>query len=671
MKRRSMCLIWGMIQNEKFLEEGSVKKSINKKIVANTTAIVVVLAVILVIVMALSMKVLTREIMADVLPSTTKMASQGLESNMHMLADRIFMISDREAFRNPDSTMEEKEAALNDAQAGIEFIWLGLYNADGSLYLGDGMCPQSIAERELYSLLKETQNIAVDDVDSVEGELELAMGIPVMSGEELLYYLVGSYKYDVLNDVLSNINLSANGEAYIVNWEGKIMGCRNTELVKSQEGIENVTQFTGIKDKVTTKETGVLSMGKSLDAAFISHAPINGTRWYLAVIVPQRDFMGPANTGILLSLGITCILLALAGIVTLRFSSKIQRSLRGVTDRIGLLAQGDLTTPTEVIKTNDETELLSNALSNTVESINRYISEISHILENMSGGNFQVDVQGDFEGDFVVMKESLNKIIDALNQMLKSIKTASEEVLQTAGVVSESALQVHNGSTEQSESLDVLSRETTSIEQNIYHVDENTKTVGSLMETAQEHMETGDNNMRNLLQAMEDINRNSVEITKINKFLQDISFQTNILALNASIEAARAGEAGKGFAIVAEEVGNLAAQSADSSERTTGMIDSSLKAVERGTEYAKKVAESFHDIGEIADQISKITEQLAENVTVQKHSLGNMTGQITQIREVARHNLNASYESTTASQKLNRQAEQLQNISGSFRLKEE
>ncbi len=648
-----------------------MKKSINKKIVANTTAIVVVLAVILMIVMALSMKVLTREIMADVLPSTTKMASQSIESNMHMMADRIFMISDRVAIRNPDSTMEEKEEALNEAQSGIEFVWLGLYKADGSLYLGDGACPASIGDKELFSLLQETQNLAVDDVDSAGGELELAIGIPVTSGEELLYYLVGSYKYDVLNDVLSNINLSANGEAYIVNSEGSVMGCQDTELVKNQKGLEEVTKFKGIKELVTTKETGVVSMGKSLDAAFVSHAPINGTRWYLALIVPQRDFMGPANTGILLSLGITFVLLVLAGIYTMRFSSKIQRSLRGVTDRIGLLAQGDLTTPTEVIKTNDETEVLSYALSNTVDSINGYISELSHILENMSGGNFQVDVRGEFEGDFVVMKESLNKIIGALNQMLKAIKNSSDEVLETARVVSESAQQVHNGSRSQSDSLNVLSEETTAIEQNILQVDENTKTVGGLMETAQQHMETGDDNMKNLLQAMEDINRNSVEITKINKFLEDISFQTNILALNASIEAARAGAAGSGFAIVAEEVGNLASQSAESSKRTTSMIDSSLKAVERGTEYARKVAESFHDIGEISDQISKITEQLAENVAVQKHSLGNMTGQITQIRDVAQQNLNASYESTTASQKLNGQAQSLQKISGSFRLREE
>ena len=648
-----------------------MKKSINKKIVVNTTAIVVVLAVILVIVMALSMKALTRDIMTDVLPSTTKMASQSIEANIHMLADRIFMISDRVAVKNPDSTVEEKEEALNDAQSGIEFLWLGLYQGDGALYLGDGNCPSSIADRELYSMLKETQNLSIDDVGNADGALELSVGIPVMSGEELLYYLVGSYKYDVLNDVLSNINLSANGEAYIVNWEGRIIGSQNTELIRAGEGLEAATGFEGIEKRVTSKETGVATMGKSVDSAYISHSPINGTRWFLAIIVPQKDFMGSANAGILLSLLITGILLLLAGIYTMRFSLRIQRSLKGVTDRIGLLAQGDLTTSTEVIKTNDETEVLSEALRNTVDSINGYISELSHILENVSVGNFQVDVQGDFEGDFVVMKESLNKIINALNVMLKSIKSASEEVLLTAGTVSESAQQVHHGSTEQSESLNALSQETTAIEQNILHVDENTRNVGSLMVTAQGHMETGDDNMKNLLGAMEEINRNSMEITKINKFLEDISFQTNILSLNASIEAARAGEAGSGFAIVAEEVGNLAAQSAESSKRTSSMIDSSLEAVKRGMEYAKKVAESFRDIGEIADQIAGISEQLSENVTVQKHSLGNIAGQITQIRDVAQQNLNASFESTTASQKLNRQAQDLKEISGRFRLREE
>ena len=648
-----------------------VKRNINKKILLNTITIVVVLAVILVSVMAVSMKSLTDKILTDILPSMIKTASQSIEGNMHMLSDRIFMIGDNDAFTNPQSSLEEKKAVLDKAQTGIEFMWLGLYDAGGQLYLGDENCPAAISGRKMFAQMGETQNLVIDDVASSSNGLELAIGMPVLSDGEILYYLVGSYKYDVLNDVLSNINLSANGKAFIVSQEGQVMGNRDTKLVEENTSLADSLQSEDIAEKVVSGETGVETMEASGSVDLVSYAPINGTNWYLTILVPRSDFMGPANASILLSVAITLVLLILAGGMTLRFASRIQKSLKGVTERIGLLAQGDLKAPTEVIKTGDETEVLSYALSDTVTSINGYISELSSILGNMSGGNFKVEVKGTFHGDFVEMKESLNKIIEALNLMLKSIKHSSEEVLMTAQVVSGGAQQVHNGSTQQADSLNVLSGETEAIGPNILEVDDNTKLAGSWMGKAKESMDKGDENMSNLLQAMEDINRNSVEITKINKFLEDIAFQTNILALNASVEAARAGAAGGGFAIVAMEVRNLAAQSAESSKRTSGMIDSSLQAIERGTEYAKKVAESFHDIEEVSNQMSAITKQLEGSVSVQKQSLENMAGQITQIRDLAEQNLHASFESATASQKLNQQAQKLQSMSGRFRLREE
>ncbi|MCI9441210.1 MAG: hypothetical protein HFH15_08270 [Ruminococcus sp.] len=647
-----------------------MKSSINKKIVANTVRIIVILAGILVLVMGMAMKELTERILNNVLPSTIKTASQSIEGNIHLLADRIFMIGEKEFIMRQDSTRDEKKEVLDKVQSEIEFRWLGLYDANGALYLGEDSCPESIAEREMFPLLKETQNLVIDNVDADGEDLELAIGVPVMEDDELLYYLVGSYKYDVLNDVMSNINLSANAQAYLVNYEGKIMGSRDTQLVKDDVNIQEAVQIDGIADMVTSGETKVTEMKYSKSHAYVGYTPVNGTRWYLAVVVPHGDFMGPANATILFSLLVTGVLLIFAIYFTMRFSSKIQRSLKGVTERIGLLAQGDLTTPTEVIRTNDETELLSHALSNTVDSINGYISELSHILASMAGGDFKVEVKGSFDGDFVVMKKSLNNIIDALNKMLIGIKRLSEEVFLTANTVSESAKLVYNDSTEQSSSLNVLSDETTAIRQNVQEVDENTRLVGEMVDTVQENMDAGDENMKNLLQAMEDINRNSIEITKINKFLEDISFQTNILSLNASIEAARAGEAGSGFAIVAEEVRNLAAQSAESSKRTSGMISDIVQSIEQGTNYAQKVAESFGDIGEVSGRISQITKKLEKSVSIQKQSLENITGQITQIRDFAQQNLNASFESTTASEKLNGQAKKLQEVSGSFQLRE-
>ncbi len=650
--------------------EVKAKRSISGRILFNTDLMMICLAVVFVVLMTRSMKSLTDSVLSDVLPSMTKTASQNLEGNLHMLSDRIFMIGENEAITDPGSSQEGKLSVLENAQSGIEFAWLGLYNAEGSLYLGDEKCPASLKERKLFPLLQETQNMVIDDIFENGDVLELAVGLPIFNTEgELNYYLVGSYNYDILNDVLSSINISANGEAFIVNADGRIMGHRNTDLVREQTDMAEYVGTDVIENKVVSGETGIMAYEYKKDTELISYVPINGTDWYLAIIVPRSDFMGPANDSILLGIYITLGILLVAGIYTVAYASRIKNSLKGVTNRIELLANGDLKTPTKISRAKDETQVLSASLSNTVDSINGYISELSKILSSISEGDFDVSVEGEFHGDFVIMKESLNSIIVSLSQMLMSVQDSSKEVLETAGIVSESAVQVHTGSSEQSSSLMVLTEETKAIEGNISEVDNNTRMAGELMAKAKASMDAGDANMKNLLKAMEDINNNSLEITKVNRILETIAAQTNMLALNASVEASRAGEFGKGFAVVASEVRELAAQSTDSAKHASEVIGSSLKAIENGVIYAKQAAESFDDINEVTSKMTDITKRLEESVSVQKESLANMSDQIAQISNVAQRNLDSSYESTTASQKLHKQAEGLQNISGQFRLR--
>lgn len=646
------------------------KRSISGRILFNTDLMMICLAVVFVVLMTRSMKSLTDSVLSNVLPSMTKTASQNLEGNLHMLSDRIFMIGENEAITNPGSSQEDKQAVLENAQSGIEFAWLGLYDAEGSLYVGDEKCPASLKERKLFPLLQETQNMVIDDIFENGDVLELAVGLPIFNAEgEMNYYLVGSYNYDILSDVLSSINISANGEAFIVNAEGRIMGHRNTDLVREQADMAEYVGTDVIEKKVVSGETGLMAYEYKGDTELISYVPINGTDWYLAIIVPRSDFMGPANDSIMLGIYITLGILFVAGLYTVAYASRIKNSLKGVTNRIELLANGDLKTPTKISRTKDETQVLSASLSNTVNSINGYISELSKILSSISEGDFDVSVEGEFHGDFVIMKESLNSIIVSLSQMLMSVQDSSKQVLETAGIVSESAVQVHTGSSEQSSSLMVLTEETKAIEENISEVDNNTRMAGELMEKAKTSMDAGDANMKNLLKAMEDINNNSLEITKVNRILENIAAQTNMLALNASVEASRAGEFGKGFAVVASEVRELAAQSTDSAKHASEVINSSLKAIENGVIYAKQAAESFDDINEVTNKMTDITKRLEASVSVQKESLENMSDQIAQISNVAQRNLDSSYESTTASQKLHKQAEGLQNISGQFRLR--
>ena len=502
------------------------RRSISGKILITTIFIVMLLAVVLVSLMSRSMTSLTDTILSNVLPSMTKTASQSVEGNIHVLADRIIMISDNEMITNDKSTEKQKFEVLENAASGIEFTWLGLYDTEGALSVGVNSCPQYLQERKLFSLLQETENVVVDDVDASSGQLELAVGKPVLDGEgEVLYYLVGSYKYDVLNDVLNSINVSANGESFIVNSDGKVMGNRDTELVYNQIDLAEYTGSEELEKKVVSGESGVMSLSYEKDSKLISYVPINGANWYLVIIVPCNDFMGPAQDSIVVGIILTVLMLVLAVLIIVGFSSRIRKSLKTVTGRIELLEKGDLKTPADIVKTKDETQVLSMALNNTISGINGYISQLSSVLSSISEGNFDVSIEEEFQGDFIQIKDALEKIIVSLNTMLRSVQESSAEVLQTAKTVSESASMVHDGSTEQSNSLMVLTEETRAIEENIREVNDNTRHAGELMEKAKESLSTGDENMKNLLNAMEDIHENAVEINKINKLLEDIAQQ--------------------------------------------------------------------------------------------------------------------------------------------------
>lgn len=312
---------------------------------------------------------------------------------------------------------------------------------------------------------------------------------------------------------------------------------------------------------------------------------------------------------------------------------------------------------------------IKNALNDTITTLYAYVGEIAKVLTEMAEGNLDLEIANDYRGDFGPIKTSLNNIISSLNQVLGDMNNASEQVASGARQVSDSAQALSQGSTEQASSIEELTASMEEISAQTQLNASNATEANELALAAKVGAVKGNEQMQNMLKAMDDINEGSSNIFKIIKVIDEIAFQTNILALNAAVEAARAGQHGKGFAVVAEEVRNLAARSANAAKETTELIEGSMKKVEGGTKIASDTAEALNKIVEGVTKATDLVGEIATASNEQAMGINQVNQGILQVSDVVQTNSATSEESAAASEELSSQAELLREQVGKFKLK--
>lgn len=649
------------------------KQSIRQIIIRYVTQLSISLGVILVILMIVTSLRSTSSVLHDNLQITARISAQNISSNLHLLTDRMDNMAQRSEWSDASRSEADMQQLIDECEERVEFVWIAAYDIAGTKLYGDSIAPASINGKTFYNYLTRTENLTIGDPEHQEGIWQIRVGIPILNKEgEILFYLVGSYKYDLLNDVLSNITIGNKGIAYIVDGEGNIIADKNiVDMDKSRNLYSMYSSKVNhrVFDAMLDFRTDSVTVFLKGVHYYMAYSPVEGTNWTLLIAAPGADFIKTLIWSVVISILVIIGLQIYITKRTVQIANQISGSLSHVTDRLTLLAAGNLKDKVVYADNNQEAEVLTTALSSTVSSLSTYIDNITGYLGCLSSGDYSKEVEGIFEGDFVAIREAMMRISNALNETMHRIHEASEAVRNNSAETTAYANKLYNGSIEQTDALKRLTKEMNLITEKTSEIDENAQRVKESADAAKDRVDEGQRQMEDMLQTMDSIHHDMQEIITISQLIEEISSQTSLLSLNASIEAARAGEAGKGFAVVAQEIGRLAQQTASALEQTGTIISKASMAIDGGMRTAQDTAESFHKVKQATREFREISENLIQITVQQKEAIDTASQEVQTVLSIADTNQQFARDTDeTAAVSMN-QVEELEQIVSMVKLR--
>ena len=353
-----------------------------------------------------------------------------------------------------------------------------------------------------------------------------------------------------------------------------------------------------------------------------------------------------------------------------RVLETILEPLHAIEDVAMELTEGNLHSTLEY-HSDDEIGKLAHSMRKSIRILGTYVDVIDRSMKLFSEGNFDVHPEVEWRGDFVGILNSFMAFQASMAGTIKGIQNVSNEVSGAAEQVASSSNDLADGATNQAAVVEELTATVTGVSEQVEKNSQSAKEISVKVDELGNAISESNGKMHEMVDSMHEISEASKEIDKIITTINEIASQTNLLALNASIEAARAGEAGKGFAVVANQVNVLADQSAQAAKESATLIETSVKAVEKGMVIAGQTAAQLEEVAENSKVITTEVTNIAETLETQTTEIKQINEGIEQINDVVQTNSATSEECAAASQEMSSEAESLREMIRKFKVAED
>lgn len=510
------------------------------------------------------------------------------------------------------------------------------------------------------------------------GSMILSMYYPLFEGQRCIGYVGAGVYASHLMDSLLNLSIKGlpDSEYVFLNVDTGVYLYHEDETLLNTETTDAGYQeiIRRIRADASTQASTYSYRDGNGDKQLVVYKYLKDRGWVFMVRDSAAEVYASVTQVRLIVGGLCAIMAAAIILITLLILRREGRELMVVERAIGRLGDLNLSSDQELeafYGRSDEIGMIAQTTHRVCGCLRQTIDDVGRILGEMAGGNLAVDVTKNedyYIGDFRALAESLKSIRVNLTDVIRDISQVAREVDSSADRVSTGAQALSQGTLEQAASVDGLVSNVTAITAQIQTSTQRCGDASELVDKATGYAAEADTKMEQLTEATKNIDRSSTQIGTIIKTIEDIAFQTNILALNAAVEAARAGNAGKGFSVVADEVRNLAAKSAEAAQNTSDLINHSIQDVKTGTESTDMAVSAMQVINNCIQSIKTLMDEIAAASVQQSEMIVLVENGIKEISAVVQTNSAAAEKSAAVSKELSDQARALNGLISRFQI---